>query len=285
MPAGSAGPTARSSSSTDRWKRWSSASAATARKSPATAAHDSATAHACAQPYGQPRGQGSESAAHAGRQRPRAGCRSAYDQPYQSMARDIRPRARPGGQHRRRRQDRRRAEGPARGTAPSDDVGPAREFDALRKDIERAYSVGLAAKTASKLGARIRAAFGRHPDAVRKDRRQKHQDAAARAGAGGGGARHAGARGDGALGRPPLGRFRPALQQIRGPHLEPVARTHGRSGDRGADRSRSSRSARRSTACPNCCRCARSRRRCARWPAPSIISRASRTAAATRPST
>ena len=152
-------------------------------------------------------------------------------------------------------------------------TGLAREFDALRKDIERAYSSPLTAKNGARARRRIRTAFGRHPVAVRKDRRQEHQAAAARAGAGARRARHAGARGHGAFGRPALGRFRRPLQQIRGSLRRAVARARTRSGDRGADRRGSNRSTTPSTTCRNRCRCVRSRRRCARWPARSIISR------------
>ena len=71
-----------------------------------------------------------------------------------------------------RRQDRRRAEGPARGTAPSDD-------DRAGARIRRAAQgyptrLQLAACRQERPGARrrVRAAFGRHTDAVRKERRQ-----------------------------------------------------------------------------------------------------------------
>ena len=60
-------------------------------------------------------------------------------------------------------------------------AGLQREFDALRKDIDRAFkSTPPGARQGQRrTRRRIRTAFRRHPVAVREERRQKHQHAAA----------------------------------------------------------------------------------------------------------
>ena len=122
----------------------------------------------------------------------------------------VRSRPRPGGQRRRRRQDRRRAEGPARRIAPSDDDGRETRVRRAAQGYRTRLQFAADRQERRRARRRIRTPVGRHPIALGKDRRQGHQAASPRAGAGARRARFAGARGNGALGRPALGRFRPS---------------------------------------------------------------------------
>ena len=228
---------------------------------------------AAADPRAPAYGQGFESQPV----RPRAPeFRGAYDQPYQSIARDI--------ERVRKEEDGVAAFGKIAGELKGlrEELrhqmasSLRREFDTLRKDFQRATR--RAARRRARSGSTssgCRAPSSRSANAPTT--RASPCSAGARADEGR--ARPAGARRDGALRRSPLGRLRPALQRFRAPHF---GRRRTRRKQRracGADRPRRSRSARPWAICPNRCRCARSRKRCARLPARSTISSSSRAAA------
>ena len=163
MQVDSVGRTARSSSSTSRWKRWNSASAATPTdcRTGRFSAIAIATILRRATPAAGKSRRGAPSrrstaaradAAHAGARRsttPRPESAPAY----QSLAREF---DRVRGQ-----EDSIAAVGKIAGELKGMreelrqqmTTGLAREFDALRKDIQRAYSSPLAAKNGPELGA------------------------------------------------------------------------------------------------------------------------------------
>ena len=127
----------------------------------------------------QPYGQGFESGTRAPA-RPRAPeYRGAYDQPYQSIARDI--------ERVRSQEDGVAAFGKIAGEIKGlrEELrhqmtsGVRREFESLRKDIERAYAAG-SRQGGGQARPRHRTAFGSGPVARREERRQKRQHAAAR---------------------------------------------------------------------------------------------------------
>ena len=196
----------------------------------------------------------------------RAAWQSRYDQPYQAIARDI---ERVRGQ-----EDSVAAVGKIASELKGlrEELrhqmtsGVRREFDGLRKDIERAYAAGTG-KVKGRARPRIRAAVGRDPVACRKRATTRASTCCGSNSSRCAGARHRWRARRRCARSTAAGTNSTAASTNSRPRSTPVSASGTPIRRWRRSLSASNRSATRSTTFPNRCRCVRSKKRCARSPA------------------